>query len=267
MKFKPYSQHAFELSYQSTGGPSVLEPESRPVPVVLCLHGNRDSSKVFAPMIGNLSSTCLVVSLDLRGHGDSDVPDQPFSIDDMVADIRLLLDHLELTSVSLLGHSLGASLSLLFSSRYPERVEKLVLMGAAPRFKPPFKRPAAGETITPQMVEETNRGAAAYFFTPNHPDVQQQILAGWKQMPPQMHQLMIKVKHPELFSLLHIIRQPVLLVCGGDDKITPLEASLELNRELPDSRLLVVPGSGHFVFLEEEPKVTPHVAVFVRGNK
>jgi 3-oxoadipate enol-lactonase len=257
-KFKPYTWEALELSYRSS---------SDKKPVLLCLHGNRDSSRVFDPMIKRLAGQFDTVAVDLRGHGASDVPDHPFHIDDMVEDIRLLLDHLEVSKISLLGHSLGASLSILFASRYPNRVEKLILIGAAARFKPPFKRPAAGEKITPEMVEETNKRAAEYFFTPNHPEVKQQILEGWKNMPPQMHQLMIKVKHPELSPLLHMIRQPVLLICGAQDKITPLEASLELNWDLPDSRLLIIPHCGHFVFLEAEPKVTSHVAAFLQEEK
>jgi 3-oxoadipate enol-lactonase len=207
-----------------------------------------------------------VTAMDLRGHGQSPIPGEPFSIDDLVNDTREALDRRNISgSVCLLGHSLGATLSLLFASRFPERVEKLVLISAAAGFTPSFKRPGVHETITPEMVVETNRRAAPYFFTEQHPGVQETILAGWQAMSPRMHEFMLRIKHPDLYPVLPQIQQPVLLICGDADKITPLEKSLELNRLLPDSRLLVIPGAGHFVFLEEELKIAAPIISFLTG--
>jgi 3-oxoadipate enol-lactonase len=233
---------------------------------MLCIHGNRDSSRVFDSIKVSMEEVVDVVTMDLRGHGQSPVPANPFSIDDMVDDIREELDHRNLCSVFLLGHSLGATLSLLFTARFPDRVDKLILIGAAAGFTPSFKRPNIHETITPEMVEETNRNAAPYFFTSRRPEVQENILAGWKRMPPRMHEFMIRIEHPDLYPILEQIRKPVLVICGDADKITPLEKSIELDRLLPDSRLLVIPHAGHFVFMEEEQKIVPQVIAFILGE-
>lgn len=236
---------------------------------VLCLHGNRDSSRVFASIRLAMEADIEVRSMDLRGHGRSPLPQYPFTIDDMVNDIRLELEKLTQPApgrVCLLGHSLGATLSLMCAARFPASIERLVLIGAAASFTPSFKRPGGHETITPEMIAETNRRAAPYFFTTRHPEVQETILAGWQAMPPRMHEFMNRIKHPDLYPILDQIRQPVLLICGDADKITPLEKSVELNRLLPDSRLLVIPRAGHFVFLEEEQKITAPIISFLCGE-
>lgn len=231
---------------------------------VLCLHGNRDSSLVFRELAQALQPHYQVLSADLRGHGQSDYSGPPFTLEDMVDDIVRLLDEQGLKQVSIVGHSLGSTLALLLSARDPGRVKKLVLMGAAATFQVPFKRPGHGEEITPDTVKQTNAAAVPYFFTAEHEEVQHLILEGWSKLPAATHRLMIQIKHPDLRPILQDIRQRTLIITGQEDRITPLPKALELNRYLPDSRMLAVPGTGHFMFLEESETVASAMLTFLK---
>lgn len=231
---------------------------------VLCLHGNRDSSEVFRELAGVLGTHYQVLCADLRGHGQSEYTGPAFTLEDMVDDLIRLLDERGLKKVTLIGHSLGSTLALLLAAREPERVNKLVLMGAAATFKVPFKRPDQGEEITPDTVRQTNAAAVPFFFTEGHAEVQQRILEGWSQLPAATHRLMIQIRHPDLRPVLQGIKQRTLIVTGQEDRITPLSKALELNRYLPDSRMLAVPGTGHFMFLEEPAVVSEAVLSFLR---
>lgn len=231
---------------------------------ILCLHGNRDSSLVFREIAQSLQPHYQVLCADLRGHGQSDYSGQPFTLDDMVDDIVRLLDEQGLKQVSIVGHSLGSTLALLLSARDPGRVKKLVLMGAAATFQVPFKRPSHGEEITPDTVRQTNAAAVPYFFTEGHEEVQHRILEGWSRLPAATHRLMIQIQHPDLRPVLQNIRQRTLIITGQEDRITPLHKALELNRYLPDSRMMAVPGSGHFMFLEENDAVADAMLTFLR---
>ncbi|MFD2875588.1 alpha/beta fold hydrolase [Paenibacillus rhizoplanae] len=131
---------------------------------VLCLHGNRDSSLVFRDLAQALTPHYQVLCADLRAHGQSEYDGPAFTLEDMVDDILRLLDEQGLKQVSIIGHSLGSTLALLLSAREPDRVKKLVLMGAAATFAVPFKRPEHGEEITPDTVRQTNAAAVPYFF-------------------------------------------------------------------------------------------------------
>lgn len=231
---------------------------------LLCLHGNRDSSAVFKDMAAAMRESFLVICPDLRGHGRSIYSGGPFTIYDMMEDITDLLGELGIEKVNIAGHSLGSTIAVLFASMQPERVNKMVLMSSAASFSPSFKRPQPGETITQDIIDKVNQIAADYFFTSGHNEVQKQIIEGWASMPAKMHEMMIHVKHPDLNPVLHKIKHPVLLICGQEDKITPVGKSLDLNSKLPNSRLLVIPGAGHFVFLEEGNKIYASVLSFLK---
>ncbi|ETT45584.1 alpha/beta hydrolase [Paenibacillus sp. FSL R7-269] len=233
---------------------------------VLCLHGNRDSSLVFRDLAMALAPHYQVLCADLRAHGQSEYAGPAFTLEDMVDDILRLLDEQGLKQVSIIGHSLGSTLALLLSAREPDRVKKLVLMGAAATFAVPFKRPEHGEEITPDAVRQTNAAAVPYFFTEGHEAVQHQILEGWSRLPAATHRLMIQIKHPDLRPVLQGIRQRSLIITGEADRITPLHKALELNRYLPDSRMHTVPGAGHFMFLEAGGDVAAATLTFLKGE-
>lgn len=98
---------------------------------VLCVHGLTANCRSFDYVAGGLAPAHQVIAFDLRGRGLSDQPDTGYSIDHHCRDIAALLDHLGLERVHLVGHSLGASIVAIFAARYPERVEKVVLIDGA----------------------------------------------------------------------------------------------------------------------------------------
>jgi pimeloyl-ACP methyl ester carboxylesterase len=231
---------------------------------IICIHGNRDSSDVFRSISNKLKDSFRVITFDLRGHGNS-VVTEGFTVDDLVQDLVHIMDTLKIKKASLIGHSLGSSIATIFASTFPEKVNKLVLISAASTFTAKLNRPQPGTHITPKIVAETNKRLASYFFTLGHEDVQEYILDGWSRMPPSMHEIMIQLKHPNLLPYLKNIKQPVLLLCGQDDKVTSVEQSLEINNLLIKSRLLVIPRTGHFVFLEADHKIIPPIISFLKG--
>lgn len=87
-----------------------------------------------------------VLAVDLRGRGLSDKPDQGYTMEDHAADIIGMLDSLGLKSAIIGGHSFGGILSVYLASRYPERVEKIIMIDAAARI-----HPNAGAMVAPAI--------------------------------------------------------------------------------------------------------------------
>ncbi|MFI6938741.1 alpha/beta fold hydrolase [Streptomyces sp. NPDC050418] len=108
-----------ELAYHVQGS-------GRPL---ICLPGGMQASAYLGDL-GGLARDRQVITLDLRGTGDSAVPDDPatYRCDRLVADVEALRTHLGLDRVDLLGHSAGANLAILYATRHPERVARLVLV-------------------------------------------------------------------------------------------------------------------------------------------
>jgi pimeloyl-ACP methyl ester carboxylesterase len=95
---------------------------------ILCIHGVTANCISWDMMARILTPEYTVIAVDLRGRGQSDKPDKGYSPEQHARDIRCIMDDLDLEKTIVMGHSLGAMVSLIFSTRYPERVEKLILM-------------------------------------------------------------------------------------------------------------------------------------------
>ncbi len=113
------------LAYHRTG-------EGR---VLVCLPGGPMQASAYLGDLGGLTAHRSLVTLDLRGTGESAVPAEPstYRCDRQVADVEALREELGLDEVDLLGHSAGGSLAVLYAARYPDRVADLVLVTPSPR--------------------------------------------------------------------------------------------------------------------------------------
>ncbi|MGB3344094.1 MAG: alpha/beta hydrolase [Aequorivita sp.] len=101
-------------------------------PAMLLVHGFLESSNMWKPFLEELSKKNIVVMLDLPGHGSSDVLAETHSMELMAETIHALLEYLNIETITLVGHSMGGYISLAFVEKYPEKVEKLVLINSTP---------------------------------------------------------------------------------------------------------------------------------------
>lgn len=94
---------------------------------IICLHGITANCRSWDMVASALSPKHRVIAMDLRGRGGSDKPPSGYSLDYHLRDIRCIIDELGIDRVVLMGHSLGAFISLAFAARYPERTDRIVL--------------------------------------------------------------------------------------------------------------------------------------------
>lgn len=111
---------------------------STQAPVVL-VHSFAGSNDHWAAQVSHLRTTRRVIALDLRGHGRSDAPPQlsGYTVEGLASDIGVVADALSLERFVLVGHSIGGAAAAAYAARNPQRVSKLVLVGA------PGRTPAA----------------------------------------------------------------------------------------------------------------------------
>src|SRR5690606_4982303 len=101
-------------------------------PLVL-LHGFLESSKIWEPFIPGLSVKRQVICIDLPGHGRSGLLGEVHSMELMADVVKAVLDHLEINSATLLGHSMGGYVSLAFCEKFPNSAAGVVLMNSTPQ--------------------------------------------------------------------------------------------------------------------------------------
>ena len=119
--------HGTTLHYESAGSG----------PALLLTHGFGDSGLLWLAQVEALAPRFQVITHDLRGHARSGSPLElgTYTQDQVVEDVRAILDHLGVQRAVLGGHSLGGYTSLRFYQRYPERVRALILSGTGPGFR------------------------------------------------------------------------------------------------------------------------------------
>lgn len=94
---------------------------------IICVHGITANCRSWDVVASALIPKHRVIAMDLRGRGSSGRPPQGYSLDHHLRDINALMDDLSIDRTVLMGHSLGAFISLAFAARYPERTDRIVL--------------------------------------------------------------------------------------------------------------------------------------------
>lgn len=185
-------------------------------PPLVLLHALGEDRSSWGPVTARFAEHFQVIAVDLRGHGDSGWPGS-YSFRLMAGDVLALLDHLHLSRVSVLGHSMGGMVAYLIAEGWPERVERLIIEDAPP----PFPRDRAvpdrpdGElrfdwAVVPAIVGEVNRGS------------------------------------PQMWECLAAITAPTLLVGGGPESHIPQEQLHAVAQHIRDCMLVTIPV-GHCV--------------------
>ena len=173
---------------------------------------------------------------DLRGHGRSTNPSGIFTMRQSSEDIRALLDHLGVKKVRAIGISAGAMTLLHLASKYPERVESMVLIGAANEFPEQARRLAGAteyETIPPEILGYMKACAS-------RGDQQVRSLIG------QMRGFARSYDDMNLTSsILGKIRARTLIIHGDRDEFFPVDVPVKLYKAIPNSQLWIVPNGDH----------------------
>jgi pimeloyl-ACP methyl ester carboxylesterase len=154
-------------------------------PPMLLLHGWGCDHTSLAPQAKFFSKTHRIVSVDLRGHGGSDAPDQEYTMSVFADDLVWLCEKLELIKPIVIGHSMGGNVALEFAARYPEVPSSIVLISSY------IFRPQEALNMTKTLSEglkgsdhvTTYRNALATIFSPADEDIKEHFLASHPRAP------------------------------------------------------------------------------------
>jgi proline iminopeptidase len=248
-------------------------------PTVVLLHGGPfgyDHS-YFKPHLDWLAEHAQVVYLDLRGHGRSapTVADE-WSLERCADDVAAVCDRLGVDRPVVLGHSMGAPVALLCGVRHPDLASGIVSLAGFGRWDHERLvegfRAVAGDEVAALADrgyaaggEVTDEEWARVFaaFGPAVPDAD--TLARRVGDPRLGETGMDRVRDVDLLDQLTTLETPVLVVAGSADPVTPVAAADEVTAALPPgrARLQVLPGAGHFPWLDRPDQLRTVVGGFL----
>lgn len=205
---------------------------------IVLLHGWGQNIEMMAPLGNLLKDDYKVTIIDLPGFGLSDEPDYAYSVYDYVDLLEELFKELKIENPSLIGHSFGGRLSIIYASR--NDVSKLVLFGSpcvrheTKNYKQIIlKKLKKIKILSPfENIAKKLMGSTDY-----------------KNANGIMREILVKTVNEDLSNCAKKIECPTLLIWGDNDEAVPLNEARELESLLKDGALIVLPGT-HYCYLE-----------------
>ncbi|MGP4064105.1 alpha/beta fold hydrolase [Oceanobacillus sp. M65] len=215
------------FQYRESGDPSA--------PPLVALHALGKSAESWDQVAAELKGKYRVLALDQRGHGGSARTDS-YSFELMCDDLLHFANAMNLEQFTLIGHSMGGTVSYLFSEAFPSRVERLIVEDTPPPF--PDK-----------LIEIPTK--------PSDP-----LPFDWLVVPSILQQL--NEPNPEWWARLTDIIMPTLIIGGGSSHI-PQNKLHEVSELIPKCELVTIEDAGHFVHDDNLPAYLTAVKSFLNS--
>ncbi|HET9472327.1 MAG TPA: alpha/beta hydrolase [Steroidobacteraceae bacterium] len=209
---------------------------------LLLLHGGGETIETsFNKTLPSLSSRRMVIAIEQQGHGHTADLERPFSYERFADDTAGVLKHAGMQRVDCFGWSDGGKIGLMLAMRHPEMVRKLMVSGSN------FRQDGLTDAAI-KWLKDTKPGDA---------DLAESRAAYEKVAPDPKHWDVFAMKWTDFYisapdwttSQLGAIRAHVLVMIGDNEGVR-LEHAQELRRAIPNSRLAVLPGTGHATLLQ-----------------
>jgi pimeloyl-ACP methyl ester carboxylesterase len=244
-------------------------------PPLVCIHGLSGNAHNFDGLASHLMNDYHVMSIDVRGRGDSAWgPSAEYVPSIYVNDLSVLLETLAIDRITLIGTSMGGIISMLFAGGYPQRVERLVLNDIGPEINPAgLKRITGYFTEAPNDFKDLNEVAAYYranypfLAAASEPEVIEFVR--WAVKPADNGRLTWKIdpavrniprtgaaaRPVDMWVPYTRISARTLVIRGAESDILAPETAERMRRVLPGSKLVEIPGVGHAPTLSEPAAV------------
>jgi pimeloyl-ACP methyl ester carboxylesterase len=232
-------------------------------PALLLVHGWQADHTVWRHVIEALGPQTHTIALDLRGSGESDAAG-PFRLERYAADLRELVDALELGPVVVAGHSMGATVALRFAVDAPELVRGLVLIAPVPAsgggYSPKgeaYLRSTAGDQIAAR-----NWLARTFASAPEPAALERLCAAAARTDRDVALESFQSWAHADFAEATTAIRAPALVIAPERD--APEVHERKVAALLPNARYVLLPESGHYAILERPNEIAALIREFTK---
>jgi pimeloyl-ACP methyl ester carboxylesterase len=207
-----------------------------------------------------LSSQFRVITIDLRGHGESDAPLWRYTLDQSADDVRALLDQLAVRQALFVGLSMGGYLLFAFYRKYSARVKGMIL--ADTKAQADTDEGKAGRFQMAQTAYKQGPSAIADLMIPKllspatiqtRPEIVQNVrsMIEGNQISGIAGDLLAMAERPDSVPLLQQIACPTQIIVGELDQATPPADATLMANQIPNARLAIIPNAAHLANLEQ----------------
>lgn len=253
-------------------------------PPIILIHGFISSNLLWSHILLPLANAGFrVIAPDLPGYGYSDKPrDARYTIDEQARAIQRLMDRLGIGTATIVGASYGGAIAATLALDYPERVNKLILVGTVSNDeakKKLFLRisrfPIVGDIVTPLFLGSRwiLRKRMQNMYRRMGKPINERMVASRHHLlaTANTHRAMIRTARHWSATRIEreasLIRQPTMLVWGDEDDHIPLDHAIRLRDAIPNARLIVFRNCGHLPPAEYPERFVEAVTDFCQGRQ
>jgi len=240
---------------------------------VLCVHGITANCRCWDVIASSLSPRHKVIAMDLRGRGLSDSPPSGYSVENHCRDILALMDDQGFDHPVLMGHSLGAFISLVFAAKHPRRVDRLILVDGGGKLsavqlnkvfagiKPSLDRlgkvfPDFESYLSPLKQTPFLKPWNSFFDTYFRYEVEA-VEGGLRSRihPKHIEEEAGNLRNMDSSQFYDKVKAPTLILratkgmLAEDDLVLPANVAEQMAREIPNTRKVDVEGTHHYSIL------------------
>ena len=250
---------------------SRIEGEGKPLIIIHGFLGMSDNWKSFSALY--VAKGFQVHLIDLRNHGKS-FHSEEFNYSVMSNDVLEYCQHYNLTNVSIIGHSMGGKVAMLFATTYPELLEKLIIADIGPKYYAPHHQDILAGLNAVDFSSKPDRTKVEEILVPFIPDygTRQFLMKNLYWIEPG--QLAFRFNLPVFNTKIETIGEtlpegnhfdnPTLFIRGGNSSYI-LDSDLpEIKKQFPNFELATVPNVGHWLHAENPKLFFEETARFLK---
>ena len=237
-------------------------------PLVVFANSLGTDLRIWDAVLDGLGGSIQSICYDKRGHGLSDAPPAPYSLDDHIDDLAGLLDHLHVPKAILCGVSVGGMIALGLAARRPGMIRGLVLCDTAHKI--------GSEELWNQRIEQIRRdgidgiadGILERWFSASFRKAFPGAVAGWRNMlvrtPVEGYiGTCTSLRDADLTAAAQGVKLPVRCLVGSEDGATPPELVQSMSALIEGARFQRVEGAGHLPCIEAADQLAATIREFI----
>jgi len=266
-----------QLVVNGVRSPVLIGGAGAPGEAVVFVHGNPDAGSDWEPLMKHVAEFATVVAPDMPGFGGADKrADQDYALADYGAHLGGLIDQLGIGAVHLVAHDFGGPFALTWAAANPGKVASVTLINTGVlldykwhRLARVWRTPVAGELF----MRTTTRRVARFVIRHDNPGLPREwanrivehiLPAGTKSAVLRLYR---STRQEDMDALVEPLRDrdpDTLVVFGAADVYIPVEQAERQRRAFPRAQVEILPGVGHWAWLEQLDQVAGFVVPFLR---
>ena len=253
--------------------PIALNQNSFPI---VFIHGVGLNHAVWQPQVDCFQKNHCVINYDLMGHGNSALPPEEVSLKDYAEQLDELLTHLQIPAAHIVGHSMGALISVAYTLNYPSRIVSTIPLNIVYK-RTSVQRDAvlqrASEVLEKKQITGIEAALGRWFDDSDNPQYMKKVTAvkDWlEQADPigygRTYRLFAQ-SDEEFEGRLQEIRTPILFITGDKDLNSTPAMSEQMAGETPDGEFMVINNEAHMLAYISPELVNPLIEDFLKKTE